>query len=186
MCNTSWLKYNDYYCVYNGSDIADGCTKTTPANAEVATDSSSSTSSLPATIATCPECKFVFTTDTLTIGTSEATGAVDNYTTLNKNYFLGVITNDNNVITRAFACGIENGTPFCLEGTRGSSKYANPNITTLNTIYPSCNADASVSSAYCYGSSVNAGGSSEGSVAVWDDIIRCNVTDNSTARCREL
>ncbi len=30
--STSWLKYNDYYCEYDGSDITQ-CTKTKPANA---------------------------------------------------------------------------------------------------------------------------------------------------------
>jgi len=59
---------------------------------------------------------------------------------LNKNHFLGVIV-DNNTITRAFACGIKgadvdtdtlevivdpgvnDGTPFCIEGTTDGSKH---------------------------------------------------------------
>ena len=177
--NTSWLKYNDYYCVYNGSDIAEDCTKTTPANAQVATDSSSNTPSVP-TINTCPGCKFMHTTSKLTIGESEATGAVNNYTELNENNFLGVITDGNNVIQRAFACGIENGTPFCFEG-KDTTKFAS-NIETVNRVFPNCNASSSVSYVNCNGSPLTVDVSDNGTVYVTGDGY-CYVNYEGKACC---
>ena len=140
------------------------------------------------TIPTCPGCQFVYTTDTLTIGTSTLPENVtDDYTTLqyyapteiyvtsnneeefydynscmNANnpgsclstygrseqlsqrpYFLGLIANsDTGVIERIFVCGIVNlsldsSVPFCLEGV-DTTKYADPNVTTLNTLFSGC------------------------------------------------
>ena len=49
------------------------------------------------------------------------TGLYDNYldlvNTTGKNYFLGVKLNSNNQPTNAYACGIKDGTPFCIEGS---------------------------------------------------------------------
>ena len=73
------------------------------------------------------------------------------YTTLNSNYFLGHIL-ENGYIKRSFACGIENGEAFCLEG-KDTSKYSN-NIDILNHFFPNCNASSSGSYALCYGSSL--------------------------------
>ncbi|MBQ8892003.1 MAG: hypothetical protein IJ068_03975, partial [Bacilli bacterium] len=81
--------------------------------------------------------------------TSEFTS---DYTSLNSTNFIGVIL-EGNIITRAFACGIENGEAFCLEGM-DTSKYSN-NIDILNHFFPGCNADSSSSEATCYGSSVS-------------------------------
>ena len=42
---------------------------------------------------------------------------LDLVNTTGKNYFLGVKLNSNNQPTNAYACGIKDGTPFCIEGS---------------------------------------------------------------------
>lgn len=49
-----------------------------------------------------------------------------------KRYFLGFIIDDNEIIQRAFACGIEKKKPFCVEGTLDSSAYENNKQILLN------------------------------------------------------
>ena len=141
------------------------------------------------TPASCPGpgCKFVYTTNKLTIGTSEIPSeATDDYTTLAEHpYFLGLIANETTgKIERLFACGVENGTPFCLEG-KDKTKYADPNVGILNTIFPSCNASASNYDASCHGSSVNAIAINYGFVGVRDDDGECSVNSSGKASCDE-
>ena len=89
------------------------------------------------TIDSCPNCKFIYTTDSLwttwntksqspTVLTSGySTNYNDIVTSSGKNYFLGVVTNASNQITNAYACGIYNGTtPFCIEGTADGANYS--------------------------------------------------------------
>ena len=94
------------------------------------------------TIDSCPGCKFMYTTNSYQYGgtnnpnatqVSTLSGVTTNYTTLNKNYFLGFTEvddgNGNMVIDRAFACGIKGeipnqGATFCIEGTTDGSKYS--------------------------------------------------------------
>ena len=67
--------------------------------------------------------------------TQITSGLYDSYdeliATTGKNYFLGVKLNSNNEVTNAYACGVKDGTPFCIEGTSDGSKY-NANKTLLN------------------------------------------------------
>ena len=167
---------NGYTVTYDGKEV----TNTTKGCSE----SNNNQQAQVPTIATCPGCnKYVYTTSTLTIGTSTAPEtATDDYTTLTDHpYFLGLITNESTgVIERAFACGIENGTAFCLEG--GTTKYAEPNIGILNTVFPGCNADSSNYDAYCIGSSVNATAYSNGYMGVANDVGGCS-SYNDTAYC---
>ena len=142
------------------------------------------------TIATCPGCKFIYTTSGLTIGTSDMpSSATDDYTdwTSGENshsYFLGLIesTTTSGKIGRAFACGIENGKAFCLERTSGGSKYSS-NVDILNSIFQSCNASATAFEADCFGSSVNAYARSYGFVSVYDDNGSCLVDDDGNLYC---
>ena len=141
---------------------------------------SSSSSSSESTIATCPGCKFIYTTSTLTIGASAPTGTVDDYTTLINThpYFLGLITDDKNVIQRVFACGIINESAFCLEGN-DPTKYEK-NVKTLNETFHDCKADASNSPSYCLKSNIIGYASSDGIVAVMDTY---NSNDDGTSNC---
>ena len=146
----------EYTVVYDGREVTKvdkGCN-----------GSSSSESS----ITTCPGCKFIFTTSTLTIGESAPTGTVDDYTILINThpYFLGLITDDKNVIQRVFACGIINESAFCLEGN-DPTKYEK-NVKTLNETFHDCKADASNSPSYCLESDILGYASSDGSVTVVD------------------
>ena len=87
------------------------------------------------TIDSCPGCKFIYSTTQMwtTWNTESETptqitsGYSENYndivTSSGKNYFLGVVTNNNNEVTNDYACGIKDGTPFCIEGTNDGSKY---------------------------------------------------------------
>ena len=138
----------------------------------------------------CPGCKFIYTIDILTIGTSQVpAGATDDYTELISDensypFFLGLIANPNtNVIERAFACGIEGTTPFCLEGY-DTTKWSNEgNIGILNRTFEGCNAPFSDHYASCYGSTVDADMFSSGSVSVKNTDSGCYVSDEGTALC---
>ena len=52
--------------------------------------------------------------------TQITSGIYDNYeeliVTTGKNYFLGVKLNNNNEVTNAYACGVKDNVPFCIEG----------------------------------------------------------------------
>ena len=52
--------------------------------------------------------------------TQITSGLYDNYEELiestGKNYFLGVKLNSNNEVTNAYACGVKDNVPFCIEG----------------------------------------------------------------------
>ena len=71
------------------------------------------------TIASCPGCVYAYYTSTKIFGGEDADVLNDytnDYTTLNKNIFLGHILDANGKISRAFACQIKNDTPYCIEG----------------------------------------------------------------------
>ena len=95
------------------------------------------------TIDSCPGCKFIYSTTQMwtTWNTNSETptqitsGYSENYndivTSSGKNYFLGVVTNNNNEVTNAYACGVKDDIPFCIEGTSDGSKYT-ANQTLIN------------------------------------------------------
>ncbi len=95
------------------------------------------------TIESCPGCKFIYSTtamyttwnDQIQTPTQITSGLYDSYdeliATTGKNYFLGVKLNNNNEVTNAYACGIKDGIPFCIEGTSDGSKYT-ANQTLIN------------------------------------------------------
>ena len=95
------------------------------------------------TIESCPDCKFMYyVADPSDITTTKWTtwnnqsqtptqitsGLYDNYeeliATTGKNYFLGVKLNNNNEVTNAYACGVKDNEPFCIEGTSDGTKYS--------------------------------------------------------------
>ena len=100
------------------------------------------------TIPSCPGCKFMYATNFYQYGgannanatvVSTLTGVTDDYTTLNRNYFLGFTETQDGKIDRAFACGIKGtdnngdvneGTAFCIEGAVDNSKY-NDNVSLI-------------------------------------------------------
>ena len=166
------------------------------------------------TIASCEGCKFIYTENeyfysannydsspisTLTTFENNNETLVDDYTTLNKNYFLGFKFDGNGVITNAYACGIKGtdylndeeqtpgvnaGTAFCVEGSTDGSTYSATNTflndSTTGIWQGRC--DVNGSGVYCNGS-VNAYAFSNGSVGVEDDDSSCDVSYDGSARC---
>ena len=152
------------------------------------------------TIESCPNCKFIYTTDILwttwnnqsqtpTVLTSGySTNYNDIVTTSGKNYFLGVVTNASNQITNVYACGIYNGTtPFCIEGTADGANYSSNSsfINGANLWNNTC----SVKSNYtecgsCDESSVSAYANSHGDVYTGVSYdYRCLVPSDDVVRC---
>ena len=146
-------------------------------------------------IDSCPGCTlFAYTTNSLTIGTSTAPDdATPDYTTLTEHpYFLGFITNsDTGVIERAFACGIEGTTPFCIEGNNIEKYYDGTTSATLSNAFPGCNTTINDDYIYCTGSTVkvqtngrgNGYVSMGGYAAVGDNNYACNVLHTGRTGC---
>ena len=88
------------------------------------------------TIASCPGCKFMYTTTLYQYGGASNANATEvssipssdikedyrDAITSDRKYFVG-FTEANGKIDRAFACGIKNNVPFCIEGTQNGSAY---------------------------------------------------------------
>ena len=143
--------------VYSDNVLMSGCLtigdyKLTFINGEVSTTEKGECEGV-STIPSCPGCVFALYHNSRSTkyikgpytrrGTSETLTDDDfsfadidyteDYTSLNSNFFLGVILDENELIERAFACGIySNGTPFCIEGTLDGSKHAS-NVDLLNS-----------------------------------------------------
>lgn len=148
------------------------------------------------TIPSCPDCEFMYTTNYYNYGANgttrtkiENTDGVtlsSNYNdviTETRKYFLGVKFSGDKV-EKAYACGIENDIPFCLEGyTDGSKQSANINVLNGSTppIFSSCSGSLG-SFFYCSGS-VNADSNSSGFVSVGGDSGRCRVYSNGDFYC---
>ena len=163
-----------YTVVYNGKEVASttkGCSGSSNGGSTSGTFGNSGDNggsgttnepnSIVTTIDTCPGCKFIYTTDEFKIGTDLVPAeATPDYTQLAGHpYFIGLIPNSSNVIARAFVCGIEGTTPFCFEGY-DATKYADPNIGILNSIFNNCDSDDSYM--LCEGSSIIAYTGSDG------------------------
>ena len=113
----------------------------------------------------CPGC--VYRKSTTTKYNSNASGAngtnnklssseyTTDYTTLNSNYFLGHVIDSNGYILSSYACGINNGTFFCLRGVdfdQTSLTYKpfyQEGVNIMNKAFPGCNANTSGSDASC-------------------------------------
>ncbi len=152
----------------------------------------------------CPGCKFAFVTtpSNTTWNTYSATPTVidssnlkDSYEEVveenEENFFLGVITNENNQIERAFTCGLKDGTiPFCIEGTSDGSKY-NENKKILqgaNLYNNSCYENVQYSYTSCESSgsntlSVQITYSGSVSIEIHGDSKGCRVSSDGEAYC---
>ncbi len=90
---------------------------------------------VPGKIASCPGCMYLdrqgeifLTWNTMNqTPTVITTGLSNNYLDIvnssGNNYFMGVILNSSNQVTKAYVCGIKGDIPFCLEGTNDGSSY---------------------------------------------------------------
>ena len=108
------------------------------------------------------------------------------YTTLNSKYFLGHVIDSNGYILSSYACGINNGTFFCLRGVDSSQSsltykpFYQEGVNIMNKAFPGCNANTSGSGANCSsGAFVN----SDGYVAVLDGDGYCDVNIDGDSHC---
>ena len=152
------------------------------------------------TIDSCPDCKFIYTTNTYyydgsnyypVTEVSSLTGVTTDYRTLNKNYFLGFTESDGK-IDRAFACGIKaenpnQGTAFCVEGSSDGSTYGT-NTTFLYDLYglldsgTNLGCDGNASRVGCYGE-VMAGIANNGRACMSSSSGICCVEEDRTLLC---
>ena len=114
------------------------------------------------------------------------------YTTLNSNYFLGHVIDGVGHILSSYACGINNGTFFCLRGVDSSQSsltykpFYQENVNIMNKVFSGCNATTSSSNVYCSGDvldGVNVFAS--GTVYVSSGSSRCAVLSGGDSRCTE-
>ncbi len=88
----------------------------------------------PGKIASCPNCKFLYAKNitmyatwnnhniTPTVVNQELDDTyLDIVENKGKDYFLGLILNDDKQIVRAYACGMKDDTPYCIEGSSDAS-----------------------------------------------------------------
>ena len=124
----------------------------------------------------CPGCLFTKTVSgyttwnteskTATTITSSTEGITTDYTTLG-NSFLGLVTNSNNQVVSAYACGLYNNDtskPFCIQGSSDGSTYTSNLKLLQSSNYWNNECDNRSSSVACR-SSVNADADSTGSVS---------------------
>ena len=156
----------------------------------------------PPTIASCPGCKFMYTTTQYQYGgannvnateVSTLTGVTNDYTTLNENYFLGFTETQDGKIDRAFACGIKGenpnqGTAFCIEGSTNASTVT-ANQTLVNTLYGTYDSETGLGcvnngSLDCYGSvTTYVYASGNAFVGLDGDMGGCSVNDANQLYC---
>ena len=96
--------------------------------------------------------------------------------------FLGHML-ENGKIKRGFACGINNGKVFCIEGTRDGSKYED-NVLILRSIFGDDNCKEDDYFIKCKDdifAATNRDGTANVGVSL--DSIECNVISNGTMNC---
>ena len=156
------------------------------------------------TLTSCPNCQYTYPSSTIYTNwntssqetTTLTTGLYKNYNSLldaEKNYFLGVVLNSSNEVTRAYACGVKSENPnqgevFCVEGTINGSTYAaNENV--LNPIYgvydsgTNLGCEDNTTSLVCHGA-INASIDDDGEAEVSVDTNnKCSVSHDGSAIC---
>ena len=105
------------------------------------------------TIPSCTDCVFGFIEEELipiensssyTVKCPTLNGNINNfeytnnYLKIKKNVFSGYKINESGKITNIYSCGIENGTPFCIEGGNNSSGVYGNNQQVLDDIFDNC------------------------------------------------
>lgn len=196
------------YCYYNSGDSTYVWT-TNPNSSWILMPSLNSselcvspTQTNDGTIASCPNCKFMYTTNDYYFGGANNTNATavanitetvtNDYRTLNKNYFLGFTETQDGKINKAFACGIKGENPsqgiaFCIEG----GTQQTDNFTILNNLYGQYNSEIGLgceettTSIQCNGivSAFNNG--AYGDVNVNSNGVNCSVNSDYTMHCFE-
>ena len=135
---------------------------------------------------TCPGCVYTYVTFMRQYGTNGTILTSDQYEedwenvvrSTGKPRFLGMILDNDNRIVRAFACGVNNEVPFCIEGSKDGSKYSdNHEILQSTLLY-----NGTCGSTYCSGS-VNVTNASHGYILVNNSEGGCDVRTDGNFFC---
>ena len=129
--------------------------------------------------AMCPGCVFARNASEQSINQTLSVVTSNDYTDFSSSY-VGYIV-ENNIVKRAFVCGMESNVHFCLEGY-DSSKYSN-NIDILNHFISGCNADSSNSPASCGGSYVYVEAKNDGYLHFETNCDDSYISDSGAAYC---
>ena len=169
--------------------------------------------SLSSAIATCPGCKFTYLENSpdvsspliyTTWNTAFDTGLPptvidfelkDDYHDViaetGKNYFLGFVLNNENLVTNAYACGVKNGSAFCIEGVAYTDTQGrNKNKEILQRYWNTCINDYTYEGKY-YCIPENSGELfgedyyGEAEIGVLEGYQMCRVQDNGIAYCND-
>ena len=144
-------------------------------------------------IPSCKGCVFTYSVNEIyTLWNEEETPTILSYDSYSKNYedivkyserdfFLGMVLDSNNKVSRAYVCGIKNNTPFCIEGTPdGSRSYDNRTLLQSNNLWNNeCSGGASLN---CDGE-IEASDGVDGFVAIGNDDCQCSVDSDGTMVC---
>ena len=100
----------------------------------------------------------------------------------NRKMFLGHIL-DGKKIKRGFACGINNGDVFCIEGTLDGSKYED-NVKVLKNVFGDNNCREDDYFIFCK-DDIFAGANRDGTanVGISNDGVECKAISNGTMNC---
>ena len=90
-------------------------------------------SSKKETVYGCSDCVFAYSKEEINIG-DKLTNYEKDYSSLNRNFFLGYKIDKNDKIESSYVCGKDNGKVFCIEGNIDDSKYEK-NKETLSKVY---------------------------------------------------
>ncbi len=135
-------------------------------------------------IDSCPNCVFNYYFEGKHYGKngSVLSDYTNDYESLNHQIFLGHILDNNKKIIRGFACGIESGKVFCIEGTNDGSKYED-NIKVLKEVYGEDKCEENDNSFICHGELIS-GTNRDGTADVdYPDGIACMAISNETIIC---
>ena len=179
---------------YSDSELTTKVESTTAISGTLPTTLYAKWNKVAPTIESCPDCVYTMTptssnpwyTTWNTVGktsTEVTSGYTDDYRTLNSDNFLGIKLNGENEITNAYVCGIENGTPFCIEGTVDGSKYSD-NMAVLTPIFGNTCTDYGSFFDCGGGGSLGADADSGGGVDVGTGSSSCRVGSDGDLYCR--
>ena len=148
----------------------------------------------------CPGCVYrKSTTEKHNVNSSSGSKTAENiklitdeyttdYTTLNSNFFLGHVIDNDGYILSSYVCGINNETFFCLKGVDSDQSsltykpFYQEAVNRINKVFPECNANTSSSFITCI-DEVNVSANSNGNVKVSSGSSTCFVNPYGRSYC---
>lgn len=106
----------------------------------------------------------------------------EDYTTLNKNYFLKHNISSSGTVESSEVCYILNNTLYCLKGGDGGTAYSE-NTSVLQNSFGQSNCSVSSYDVYCSASGLDASADRDGSVGAGDASSSCGVHEGGVSFC---